>query len=123
MKTHRTARGVIVAVLAPTTVLALAGCFSSPLIGSEPEMALIASGEYELIESLNVPHVRGADGCGAQALATVLAHGDDNVDAAQLAEELPWHDLGATPIDLLLAARSRGREARIASGSVSGGGA
>lgn len=114
---HRIARKLF-ALGAAACALLMAGCFASPLTGSEPEQALIDAGEYELIERLHVPPVRGVKGCGAQALATVLAHDDSSVDARQLADELPWHDLGATPIDLLLAARAHGSQARIVSGTI-----
>ena len=64
-----------------------------------------------------MPKVRGVSGCGAQALAAILAFDDPEIDPAALAEALPWHDEGATPVHLLLEARRRGREATIASGS------
>lgn len=58
------------------------------------------------------------DGCGAQALAAILAFDDPEIDAAELGETLPWHDAGATPVHLLLEARRRGRGASIARGSI-----
>ena len=94
-----------------------AGCHS-PLARSIPEEPLRLDTDIELITGLSVPEVRGPDGCGAQALATVLAHVDPGLDAATVADELPWHDFGATPVDLLLVARDRGCRAKIAHGSI-----
>ena len=94
----------------------LPGCIS-PLTFRTSEAKLIASGEYIIIEGIEVPKVRGVSGCGAQALAAILAFDDPEIDPAALAEALPWHDEGATPVHLLLEARRRGREATIASGS------
>ena len=93
------------------------GCHS-PLARSIPEERLRLDADIELITGLSVPEVRGPDGCGAQALATVLAHVDPGLDAATVADELPWHDFGATPVDLLLVARDRGCRAKIAHGSI-----
>ena len=94
-----------------------AGCHS-PLARSIPEERLRLDTDIELITGLSAPEVRGPDGCGAQALATVLAHVDPGLDAATVADELPWHDFGATPVDLLLVARDRGWGAKIAHGSI-----
>jgi predicted double-glycine peptidase len=96
--------------------LAACGC-SAPLLRSVPEAELSRSERFDLIDGLSVPKVPGPDGCGAQALAAVLTRGQDAAAAEALADELPWHDLGATPIDLLLEARSRGFEATLARGS------
>lgn len=104
-------------VLAIWVVACSAGCHS-PLARSVPEEQLRLDADIELIAGLRVPEVRGPDGCGAQALATVLAHVDPGLDAAIVADELPWHDLGATPVDLLLVARGRGCVAKIAHGSI-----
>jgi ABC-type bacteriocin/lantibiotic exporter with double-glycine peptidase domain len=101
-------------------VVAVAGGCSSPLLRSVPATELERRGRHHLIEGLVVPEVRGVEGCGAQALAAVLAFVDPGLDATALAEALPWHESGATPVDLLLAARDRGAEARIASGDWDG---
>jgi predicted double-glycine peptidase len=93
-----------------------AGCYS-PLARSVDEQSLQRSGDYAIVTGLDVPPTRGPDGCGAQALATVLACADPDPGAGALAEALPWHDEGATPVDLLLAARDRGFEAKISHGS------
>ncbi len=58
-----------------------AGCHS-PLARSVPEERLRLDADIQLITGLRVPEVRGPDGCGAQALATVLAHVDPGLDAA-----------------------------------------
>jgi ABC-type bacteriocin/lantibiotic exporter with double-glycine peptidase domain len=93
-----------------------AGCVS-PISRSVDQEWIVDSGRYRLVAGVSVPEVRGVEGCGAQALAAVLAFEDPRLDAGTLAEELPWHDQGATPVDLLLAARHRGFTARIARGS------
>ncbi len=103
--------GVAVAGTLPAS-----GCMS-PLYRSTDETRLTDSGRYHIVDGLDVPAVRGPDGCGAQALATVLAHEDAALDAGEVADALPWHDVGATPVDLLLAARDRGFEAGIARGT------
>ncbi|MHC4947469.1 MAG: cysteine peptidase family C39 domain-containing protein [Planctomycetota bacterium] len=64
-----------------------------------------------------MPKIRGSEGCGAQALATAVAWVRPDLDATALAEEMPWHDEGATPVDLLLDARARGCVATIARGT------
>ena len=101
-------------------IIFIAACFCSgchsPLLSSVDEQKLRATGDYRIIDDLTVPPVTGAEGCGAQALATVLAFDDPTADAAQLGEALPWHDVGATPIELLLEARRRGHAATIARG-------
>lgn len=98
------------------TSMSMTGCHA-PLSRSLPEDHLLASGAYRLVPGLDVPPVRGVEGCGAQALATVLAHLDAGADAEALAESLPWHDVGATAVDLLLEARHRGFESKVARGS------
>ena len=102
-----------VAIVVMTTLAA--GC--SPLGRRVPEGQLAATGEYLIIADLDVPAVRGVEGCGAQALGAVLAHATPGLDARTVAADLPWHDFGATPVDLLLEARTRGCAARIASGT------
>ena len=92
------------------------GCVS-PLARSVGEQRLRDSGEYRIVAGLDVPAVRGVEGCGSQALAAVLAYQDPALDTRVLAEELPWHQEGATPVDLLLTARQRGFRARIAHGT------
>jgi predicted double-glycine peptidase len=107
-----------IAKLASVIVMA-ASCTAchSPLIGSVREDRLRETGDYHLVDNLDVPAVRGPEGCGAQALAAVLAFSNPAADAGALAEQLPWQNAGATPVDLLLAARERGYQAKIARGS------
>jgi predicted double-glycine peptidase len=93
-----------------------AGCYS-PFNFTFDEQRLLDQGEYTIVTGLDVPEARGPDGCGAQALATVLVFNDPALNAGDLADELPWHTEGATPVDLLLAARDRGFEAEITRGS------
>ena len=92
------------------------GCIS-PIAVSRSEHSLVATGEYHVISGIDLPKVRGVAGCGAQALAASLAFLDNKIDAETLAEELPWHDYGATPVELLLEARRLGYKAKIASGT------
>lgn len=94
-----------------------AGC-RSPLAVNRSESVLRAEGNWVLVEGLDVPAARhGPAGCGAQALATVLARGGEPGGAQSLADALPWQDRGATPVDLLLEARKRGAEATVARGT------
>mgnify|MGYP001815165342 CR=1 FL=1 len=55
-------------------------------------------------------------GCGAQALGGALGRAD-GTDPQAAADALPWHDRGATPVDLLLAARAAGCDAELRAGT------
>jgi predicted double-glycine peptidase len=112
----RMRRAVTRCVLLALLMTLLSGCYS-PLQSSVEEQKLLADGKHELINGLIVPEVRGEAGCGAQALATAMAAADPNLDPAVAAEELPWHDEGATPADLLIEARNRGFEAAVSRGT------
>ena len=92
------------------------GC--SPLHHSVSEADIIRADKHVLIEGIDVPNVRGPKGCGSQALGAMIAFALPGVAAKSVADELPWHDKGATPVDLLLAARHRGCEAVIARGTI-----
>jgi hypothetical protein len=85
---------------------------------STPECDLVRTGRFDLITGIDLPQVKGVNGCGAQALAAVLAYVDQPGEAHSIAIELPWHDVGATPIDLLLEARRRGFDATITRGTI-----
>ncbi len=89
--------------LGPGAVLlaALATGCHTPIGISHAESGLVATGQYDVISGIDLPRVRGVEGCGAQALATAIGFYDDSVDATALADELPWHDYGATPVELL----------------------
>jgi len=102
-------------------VAAMAGGGCSPLHRSVSETDIIKANKHVLIEGIDVPRVRGASGCGSQALGAMIAFanpGGAGLDAEAMADELPWHDEGATPVDLLLAARHRGCTAVIARGTI-----
>ena len=117
MSAGRPRRRRLAAVLAIlATALANAGCLRSPLNTPRPEAALVAEGSWRLVSGVEIPRVRGVAGCGSQALAGVLA--GDAAAAASLAEQLPWHEHGATPVDLLLEARRRGWTARVRPGTL-----
>lgn len=106
-------------VVTPALVIAMllvAGCHS-PIGISHSESGLLANGEFTVVRGIDLPKVTGVKGCGAQALAAVIAFVDEAVDAEALARELPWHREGATPVELLVEARLRGCEARISRGS------
>lgn len=105
-------RSLYSAWLVALTLLCASGCYS-PWMRSEPEAALVASGQYDIITELDIPEVKGLEGCGAQALAAVLAFSDSSLDAGRLAADLPWHDEGGDPVALLLEARRRGFDATI----------
>lgn len=102
------------------------GCLRGPLARTTAEASLTAGADWVFAPGVAVPEPPGPAGCGAQALAAVLATaGSAPADSAgrasaadALAAALPWHDHGATPIDLLLEARRRGFDARVAAGSI-----
>ncbi len=106
----------VLTLLAGAAILSVSGCYT-PIQRGVDERQLIDSGAYRLITDLSVPPVRGAEGCGAQGLATVIAFFEPTTDTAGLADELPWHDVGASPVDLLLEVRRRGFGAAVARGS------
>jgi predicted double-glycine peptidase len=95
--------------------MAAGGC--SPLHRSVSEAEIISADKYVLIAGIDVPKTRGPDGCGSQALSALVAFTNPSRAAQSVADELPWHDDGATPVDLLLAARHQGCEAVIARGT------
>ncbi|MHC4127361.1 MAG: hypothetical protein ACYSUA_04185, partial [Planctomycetota bacterium] len=68
------ARSAILAVGLAAS-LSAAGCFS-PFYRSVDEERLRSTGDYAIVAGLDVPAARGPDGCGAQALAAVLAYHD-----------------------------------------------
>lgn len=109
-------RLVAAAAAAVIPSMLLGGCLRSPLDRSAFDTELRASGSWTMTAPIDVPAPEGPDGCGAQALAAVLASHDDSEGSAAISAELPWHRTGATPVDLLLEARRRGWTARIASG-------
>ena len=93
----------------------LPGCLMSPLGRPQSGDAIQAGRAVHLVGDLSLPRVSGIAGCGSQALACALNHAapDRFPNAETLAADLPWHDEGATPIDILLEARSRGAQATI----------
>ena len=99
-------------------IAAMAGGGCSPLHRSVPEADLIKAGKHVLVEGIDVPKPRGPRGCGSQSLGAMIAFATPGLAAESVADELPWHDEGATPVDLLLAARHRGCEAVIARGTI-----
>jgi hypothetical protein len=103
------------AVLTLGVSLLAAGC--SPFHRSVPEGDLRRANKHLIIAGLDCPEVPGVQGCGAQALATIIGHVDHQQSTAAVAAELPWHDVGATPVDLLLEARRRGLAASVTRGS------
>ncbi|MFK7960215.1 MAG: hypothetical protein AB8G96_06785 [Phycisphaerales bacterium] len=97
------------------------GCLRGPLGSTTAEARLTRGGTWTIVPDVAIPEPPGPAGCGAQALAAVLVGGVRPLDrprvASDLAAELPWHNHGATPVDLLLEARRRGATARIAAGT------
>lgn len=98
------------------TMIGLGGCHS-PIAVSHAQSGLTAYGKYEVIRGIDLPRVQGVAGCGAQALAGAIAFVDVGVEAEALGTQLPWHDRGATPVELLIEARRRGYEASLEQGS------
>ena len=107
---------IIWIIAAGWIIAASAGC--SPFHRSVAEADIIKADKHVLVEGIDVPKARGPKGCGAQALGAMIAFANPGLPAKSVADELPWHDEGATPVDLLLAARHRGCEAVIARGSM-----
>src|SRR5262245_9864053 len=97
-------------------IAAMVGC--SPLHHSVAEADIIKADQHVLIEGIDVPKVRGPKGCGSQALGAMIAFANPSLAAKSVADELPWHDEGATPVDLLLAAQHLGCQAVIARGTM-----
>ena len=96
-------------------VLGAVGC--SPLGLCLSEQHLLGSGKYDLIEGLRVPEVAGPAGCGAQALACLIHQADHSRDAQTECDALPFHEVGANAIDILLAARGRDFQASVSRGT------
>ena len=111
----RATRGLTLALAAAGLLAPLGGC-RSPLGKAVPEANLADREDYTLVRGLDAPAPRGPAGCGAQALATVYVSLDPAADPEAESEALPWHEVGATPVELLLAARARGFEAALAKG-------
>ncbi len=111
MRTIRLFLPAFIAVIAT-----LGGC--SPLHRSVPEADLLRADKHIIVTGIDVPAIKGVNGCGAQALAAMIAFADAEVAADELASELPWRKDGATPVDLLLEARRRGFDATISRGSI-----
>jgi hypothetical protein len=106
-------------------IAAMVGVGCSPLQRSVSEADIIKADRHVLVEGIDVPKTRGPNGCGSQALGAMIAfaisggvEGGAGLTAKSVADELPWHDEGATPVDLLLAARGRGCEAVLARGTI-----
>ncbi|MBL8755231.1 MAG: hypothetical protein JNK15_18170 [Planctomycetes bacterium] len=93
----------------------LAGC-RSPLSHAVERTSLDA--RYTMVAHPDLPAAKGDEGCGAQALAVALARFDPAIDVQQLCDALPWHDSGATVVDLIVAARKRGYEVSLHQGTV-----
>jgi ABC-type bacteriocin/lantibiotic exporter with double-glycine peptidase domain len=108
-------------------ILLLAGllpCTSAVSACQSPLRRIVAEDdldrdEYELVENLHFPEAPSRYGCGAQALAAVLAHQDPLRTAPEFLAAFPWSQEHSTPITLLLAARQQGAEAQLEAGSLS----
>ncbi len=96
-------------------VILLPGCVVSPLGVPRPLAEIGHPDSLIVVEDVELPRVTGVAGCGAQALACALNHADKESfpDATVIAAELPWHDRGATPVELILEARRRGCTATV----------
>jgi len=97
---------------------AMAGC--NPLGMHMSEQRLARGGDYDVIEGLVVPETAGAAGCGAQALACLMHYAEPSCEAQTACDSLPFHQLGANAISVLLAARANGFQARVSRGSWDG---
>jgi len=92
-------------------LLVPAGCAAAPVKVTTSRR--IAAARDVIWLDLDVPDVRGAPGCGAQALAAVLAFHDRELVASDVAEALPWHAIEASADELIATARDNGREAAV----------
>jgi ABC-type bacteriocin/lantibiotic exporter with double-glycine peptidase domain len=96
-------------------LLVLAGC-RGPLRHSLPEERVLESREYMLTTDIHVPQGNGPAGCGAQALGAAMGRLDPARDPKVECDKLPWEQRGATPVDVLLAARHEGFRAKVVKG-------
>jgi ABC-type bacteriocin/lantibiotic exporter with double-glycine peptidase domain len=98
-------------------LLTLCVACHTPLLRTTPESALASADRHHLIGGIRVPPAHGHEGCAAAAVAAVLASRQPALDPAALARDLPWHETGASPVDLLLEIRRRGFQARLERGT------
>ncbi|MCZ6837289.1 MAG: hypothetical protein O7G85_16055 [Planctomycetota bacterium] len=63
-----------------------------------------------------MPRVSGKPGSGAQALASIFSYYDRELEAEDVAEALPWHDLMANEVDLIGQGQMNGFEVVVSSG-------
>ena len=88
-------------------VVSIAGCHAEPP-GADRLRYKAETISDLAANQLVIPEVRGAPGSGAQALAAIMAFYDRELNAADIAEALPWHDFEATEEDLIVTARKNG---------------
>lgn len=99
------------AVLAAGLALCLAGCLTLPPRSRAP------SAGAQVLDGVPV-HEFGVDRCGAGSLSAVLEYLGDPVSMAELDAVLPKAtNNGVLSLDMILAARARGHEARLVAGS------
>jgi Flp pilus assembly protein TadD len=99
------------AVLAAGLALCLAGCLTLPPRSRAP------SAGAQVLDGVPV-HEFGVDRCGAGSLSAVLEYLGDPVSMAELDAVLPKAtNNGVLSLDMILAARARGHEARLVTGS------
>jgi ABC-type bacteriocin/lantibiotic exporter with double-glycine peptidase domain len=108
-------RGWVHTLLIVVLAMGVGGC-RSPLSHAVDRDSL--GPEYTLVKLPTVPAPSGNEGCGAQALAVALGKFDAALDVQQVCDSLPWHEKGATVVDLVAAARSRGYAVSIKKGTL-----
>lgn len=108
---RRVAQALMVVLLA----LGVGGC-RSPMSHAVDRATL--GPEYTLVELPGVPASSGNEGCGAQALAVAMGKFDAALDVQKACDALPWHERGATVIDIIAAARARGYNVWIKKGTL-----
>lgn len=97
--------------------LLLAGC-RSPLAHTVRTQDLAGRAGATLVDHADLPAARGNEGCGSQALAVALARFDPSLEPQALSDSLPWHDRGATVVDLIVEARKRGYRVSLHKGTL-----
>lgn len=108
-------RGWVHTLLIVVLAMGVGGC-RSPLSHAVDRATL--GPDFTLVELPTVPAPSGNEGCGAQALAVALGKFDAALDVQQVCDSLPWHEKGATVVDIIAAARTRGYTVSIKKGTL-----
>ena len=109
-RSRRSPAAFLAAGLAAGLALLLAGCLTVPPRSRTPGAGAVAHAEVPVREF-------GVDRCGAGSLSSVLAYFGDPISMEELDARLPKaDDNGVITLDMVLAARERGFDARLVAG-------